>query len=60
MSDLPFTCPGCGERFGFGPDAVLLAVVSSVPVNGEPAPCCGHPLTGTLRRVGEHIEFDPS
>lgn len=53
---LPFVCPHCAERFGFGPDAVLLGVVTSVPFD-ELAPCCGHRIVGTLNRQGE-VTFD--
>ena len=56
MSALPFTCPSCGERFGYGSDAPLLSVVS-VASFSEPAPCCGALLTGTLHRDGT-VEFD--
>lgn len=52
---LPFECPACGERFGLGPDAVLLAVVSVVPINGEPAPCCASPLWGELQRNADGL-----
>ena len=47
---LPFVCPSCGERFGLGEDAVLLSVVFSVPINGEPTPCCGARIWGSMER----------
>jgi hypothetical protein len=58
MGELPFTCPHCGEPFGFGPDAALLTVVASVPFD-EAAPCCGKRITGTLGRYGE-VSFAPT
>lgn len=56
MSALPFTCPACGEQFGYGMSAPLLSVVAVVSFS-EPAPCCGARLTGTLHRDGT-VEFD--
>lgn len=53
---LPFVCPHCATPFGFGLDAGLLTVVSSVPFD-ESAPCCGQRVTGTLSRNGE-VKFD--
>jgi len=56
MTSLPFICPACGERFGFGSDAPLLCIVQSAPFH-EQAPCCGAWLTGTLHRDGT-VDFD--
>jgi len=56
MTSLPFTCPACGERFGYGSDAPLLCIVQSAPFH-EQAPCCGAWLTGTLHRNGT-VDFD--
>lgn len=49
-ADLPFECPSCGARFGFGSDAVLLGIVSSLPFERQMTPCCGALITGTLDR----------
>ena len=48
---LPHECPACGERFGWGEDAVLLSVVHSAPFD-EPMPCCGTKLSGYVSRDG--------
>ncbi len=51
VEDLPFECPGCGGRFGLGPAAVLLSVVTRTSVN-EPTPCCGYKAPAVLERDG--------
>lgn len=46
-ADLPFVCPNCGERFGYGPKVVLLTIVGSSPVD-ENMPCCGVRVKGQV------------
>lgn len=55
---LPFVCPSCGTRFGLGPDAVLLSVVSNVPISGEPTPCCGARIWGSMEREALVLTID--
>lgn len=52
MSELPFTCPNCNKRFGFGGSGseVLLGVVNSLPFTNAPTPCCGTKITGHITR----------
>lgn len=50
MSDLPFSCPKCGQRYGFGDAAALIGVVRSIPFTDTPTPCCGTLDSGTLTR----------
>ena len=57
MSDLPFTCPACGEQFGFGPSGALTRVVTDLPFTDEPTPCCGYRITGSLVRTGDRVEM---
>ena len=45
--DLPFTCPSCGARFGYGPAVVLLTIVGSAQAN-EKLPCCGVLVKSTV------------
>ena len=47
---LPFRCPVCGQRFGFGTSAVLISIVRSLPFSDAPLPCCGAMTWGTLVR----------
>lgn len=57
-ADLPFTCPNCGQKFGCGPDAVLLTVVSSTSFD-ENLPCCGVHATGTVSKDAEgYMQID--
>jgi hypothetical protein len=55
---LPFTCPHCGESFGFGRDAGLVGVFASMPFADTPTPCCGKPITGHLVREGAAIRIE--
>lgn len=55
MGELPHVCPYCGERFGWGEDVALLAVVSSCPFD-EPSPCCGERVSGVVHRDGS-VDF---
>lgn len=52
VETLPFTCPNCGEPFGFGEAGAdtLLSMVRSVPFSNEPTPCCGYKISGNLLR----------
>lgn len=54
---LPFTCPNCGKDFGWGDGSapIFLGVVTSMPFNNEPTPCCGYKISGTINRELEMV-----
>lgn len=57
-ADLPFECPHCGERFGFGGGAGLIGVVTSLPFGDQMTPCCGGLITGYLLRDGGTVRME--
>jgi len=46
-ADLPFTCPSCREKFGYGGAAVLLTFGGESSFD-ENLPCCGVHAKGVV------------
>lgn len=56
---LPFRCPFCNLRLGFGSSAVLFSIAGgavSIDVKREALPCCGTVVTGSIDR-DEHDHY---
>lgn len=47
-ANLPFTCPSCGEKFGYGPASVLFSVCGGESSFDENLPCCGVRVNGVV------------
>ena len=61
VEELPFVCPHCSERFGWGDSSsapIFLGIVTSLLFTDEITPCCKGKISGTLVRVREEIEMN--
>jgi hypothetical protein len=55
--ELPFVCPKCHRRFGWGDGSapIFLGVVHTLPFDNQPTPCCGHRISGYITRDLEMV-----